>query len=389
MSKPRMTVLVGSGASIEFGVSGVKDLTRALNDRTRADEYARYVGADAALDTIIAKLKTLYADPAEVNFERIYHVANRLMQHARNPDQALPEFKPILHPFMAALPPEFDERRLRALERAYVKHLFAIIAEESALADVSAIKTFVDQLQTAYLPRIYSLNYDDLFWRAAPDLLTGFGRVPGPNPFDGSTFFAQTDRAALFYLHGSIHISFAHPPRGDIGELFWFEEVDDAAKSSDFHGSSPGQADGTFIERSPLVTGLEKSASVLTAPFSYYFSELLRDLMTSDIILVIGYGLADPHVNAHLRLARTSPRQPRLVVIDYFDWMKVFANNSPWINNFSHTLHVALPDHLAAVPMGVGDWQAIKDGKAAVWNRGFKAFLASGVDAATIAARLA
>ncbi len=388
MPKPKITILVGSGASLEFGVSGVARLTEKLNARTRADSYVQHTGADAALDTIIQKLETLYDTPAEANFERIYHTANRLMQHARDPKMAAPEFRPVLHPFIAPLPPALDERKLRVLERAYIKHLFAIIAEESAGADVAEIEVFLDSLMAAYTPRIYSLNYDDLFHRACPRLFTGFGRAAGPNRFDSASFFARRDEPALFHTHGSIHISFAAPPAGDIGELFWFENVAEATRGSDFSGSGSGQADGTFIERSPLITGLEKSASVLAPPFSFYFSEFLRDLMTSDIVVVIGYGLADPHVNAHLSIARSSNDGPRLIVIDYFEWLDEFHLNSFKSAHFSNVLRAPISDDLTVVPMDVSGWRAIKDRRAAVWNLGFRKFLASHPDFSSLAARL-
>jgi hypothetical protein len=253
---------------------------------------------------------------------------------------------------------------------------------------MGAIKPFLDGLQVPYTPRVYSLNYDDILWRAAPGLFTGFGQAAGPNRFDSSAFFARRDEPALFYLHGSIHISFADPHAGDVGELFWFQDVAEAAKGSDYTGTGEGQADGTFVERSPLVTGLEKSASVLAAPFSFYFSELLRDLMTSDIILIVGYGLADAHVNALLKVARTSPRQPSLVVLDYFDWMDVFHNTSAKTLRFTGVLRSPIFDDLTTVPMSVSGWRTIKGHRAAIWNGGFKAFLATGTDIASIVADL-
>jgi hypothetical protein len=152
--------------------------------RANIDAWVQHNKADAALSTIIARLTALYGNTDEVHFERIYHVANRLMQHARDPSTAAHEFRPVMQPFFADLPPELTENALHVLERAYLRHLFKIIAEKSLTPDVSAIAGFVDNLRRHFAVRIYSLNYDNLFYRACPSLFTGFS---GSRNCSGST----------------------------------------------------------------------------------------------------------------------------------------------------------------------------------------------------------
>lgn len=358
-----------------YGVPGVLALTKELNSRTMGDTWVKHNKADVALGIIIARLTSLYGNPDEVHFERIYHVANRLMQHARDPAKAAPEFRPVMQPFFADLPPELTENALHVLERAYLRHLFKIIAEKSLAPDVSAIAAFVDDLRRHFAVRIYSLNYDDLFYRACPDLFTGFGGAKSPRRFDRDTFFSMREADALFHLHGSIHVSYTNPGAGEFAELFWFDEVSEAIKSADYSGSGRDQGDGTFIERSPLVTGLEKSASVLSMPHSFYYSEMLRDVMTCDTLFVIGYGLGDPHVNEQLKTARAGPNPPRIVVIDYFDWMEMFGSVSPKARHLIHTLRIPVYESITAVPGPRPGWRQSVSDRAVIWSKGFVDFL--------------
>jgi hypothetical protein len=67
-------------------------------------------------------------------------------------------------------------------------------------------------------------------------------------------FWTDEDRPSLLHLHGSVHMGFAPPPDGDIGELLWFDDLAESLNHSSFSGSPMGpRMDGTSILRSPIV----------------------------------------------------------------------------------------------------------------------------------------
>jgi hypothetical protein len=121
-------------------------------------------------------------------------------------------------------------------------------------------------------------------------------------------------------------MGFQHPPRGEIGGLFWFDDRDEALKHSSFAGSSPSRMDGTSVLLSAVITGLEKLSRVQQRPFAHFYSMMARDAMRADIVFVIGSGLDDLHLNTWLGEARSRTPKPPLLFVDY--WSKRFENDT-------------------------------------------------------------
>jgi hypothetical protein len=196
-----------------------------------------------------------------------------------------------------------------------------IFAEVSASCEkhpisLAPLTDFFGAMRGKYITRIYTTNYDDFPLQAARDLYTGFDPAASAKAkrFEIDSFWHKENLHSLFHLHGSVHMGFPHPDAGiAIGELAWFDDLGEALKYSSFSGSTIPQMDGRSFMRTAVITGLDKLSRLQQRPLSHFYSALARDLMLADIIVVIGSGLGDLHLNTWLHEARTVdyPREVR------------------------------------------------------------------------------
>jgi hypothetical protein len=380
----RAMVLFGAGASVEFQVPSTNDLTNKIEQEIMADSLMQMTGGNAAFQVIKNGLDGYLQKPGIVNFEQIYHCAHELRFTYPPTPGAYDKFKPIMQPFVS----NTTGLTRGALDALCSKIVEIIVKEvshscDSNTLDLGPLTDFIEALRADYVTRIYTTNYDDFPLQAVPDLYTGFdpARKSGPKRFDVNRYW-QTERwDGIFHLHGSVHMGFATPPHGNIGELFWFNDRAEALKHSSFSGSSPSRMDGTSVLRTAVITGLEKLSRVQEKPFSHFYSMMARDAMRADVIFVIGSGLADLHLNTWLAQARSRTPKPALLFVDYwqngFEEDTYFDPDSKTIKLF-HELQVYITKQYRGTR--AGDWIVSQDRTAAIWDKGFQAFLNAPVD---------
>lgn len=380
MPRKRAIVLMGAGVSFDYGAPLTKPLSDTIQAVVTRDGVAKQTGAAAAFVKIRNKLKT-YLE-AEPNFEQIYHCAHELLEmHAPSPGAA-EEFRPLLFPFLAGRG-QISRLSLASLLDKIVDVIFDQITAACANNAVSLtpLKGFISGLRTNFTTRIYTTNYDDLVYQAAPDLYTGFDGTPRPEAkrFQLDRFWEADEADSLFHLHGSVHMGFPHPPPGgDLGELCWYDDRAEARKYASFKGSGVRRMDGTEFIRTAVITGLDKLSRLQQRPFAHFYAALAQDLMRADCIFVIGSGLADLHLNTWLKEARSRERKPPLLFVDKwgehgFMAAAMFDHCRREIEMF-HALGIHIAGPADAHELGKG-WLVARDGSAAVWERGFQAFL--------------
>lgn len=337
----------------------------------------QHTGGDAAFEEIKRRLGSHLQGP--VNFEHIYHCAHELRFASGPTPGAADEFKPVMHPFLSDTT-GLSPQALQALCGKIVEVIYAEVSRScgSNPLALGPLSDFVEFLRSQYVTRLYTTNYDDFILQAVPDLYTGFGAVAtGARRFDLQRFWWRERWDALAYLHGSVHMGFPNPPRGDIGELSWFDDRVEALRHSSFSGSSPSRMDGTSVLLTAVITGLEKLSRVQQRPFAHYYSMMARDSMRADVIFVIGSGLADLHLNTWLGEARSRTPKPPLLFVDC--WPKGFEHDmySPYPDaktiRLFHKLQVHISDDHKGTRMG--SWIVSQERSAAVWDKGFQAFL--------------
>lgn len=379
-----MLVLLGAGASVEYKVPTTDQLTAAIEREVMGDPWLKTTGGDAAFAIIKGRLKAYLHRPGIVNFEHIYHCAHELIFAFPPPPGAVDEFRPLLLPFLA----NTSGIRQDALQSLRKKMAEVIFAEVCAACDSNPLSLrpladFVAALRADHVTRIYTTNYDDFLLQAAPDLYTGFEATPstGPKRFESDHFWHKEDLASAFYLHGSVHMGFTAPHviNGEVGELFWFDNRATALKHSSFSGGSRAtlRMDGSSYEPSAVVTGLDKLSLLQQRPLSDFYSALARDAMLADLLIVIGSGLADLHLNTWLAEARSRTPKPPLLFVDYwpngFEIDAYFEIERKTIELF-HRLQVHISERMPGTRVGTG-WTLADDRMSAIWDRGFQAFL--------------
>ena len=387
MHKNRALVLIGAGASLEFGAPSTSDLTNFIEKKIFSDDWMRHKAGDHAWSEIKHTLSGYFKHDADnikshqaVNFEHIYHCAHELLSTFEPAERTVNEFRPVLVPFIKRHT-NLGDSTLKALVNRIAEFIFAEMVTVCERAKcLNTLTAFLAKLRQDYIVRIYTTNYDDFLLQAAPDLFTGFDPEPriGAKPFDRQKFWNAIDQDCSFPLHGSVHLSFRIPHASvtDINALYWYDSRDEALLNSSYSGSDDQRMDGGKTVRSAIITGLDKLAPLQRQPFSHYYASMARDAMEAEIIFVIGCGLGDLHLNTWLGEARRRDPMPPLVFIDY--WSDSFLCAASFELGrkeieMSHTLCMPFMDY--GVTEHCSGWNLDKRGTYAIWDKGFSEFL--------------
>jgi hypothetical protein len=157
-----------------------------------------------------------------------------------------------------------------------------------------------------------------------------------------------------------------------------FDDRETARRHALFHGGDEHRMDGSGLRRTSVITGLDKLSRLQQRPFSHLYSAFARDASLCNVIYVIGYGLADFHLNKWLHEARLRNPRPSILFVDL--WRDGFAAHirevSPKPLRMFHSLRIEINDPREAYSPAPG-WTVSNDRTAAVWDRGFQAFLNS------------
>jgi len=382
--RKRALLLVGAGASIDFGVPSTQKLTNIIANKIANDSWMQRSGADSAFKEIQATLGAYYQGGVEaVNFEQIYHCAHELLFTFSPGESAVNAYRPALFPFLTRRITA-DENSLIDLKQGIISEAYNVISTACGKPQnsIKSLSNFIENMRSNFLTRIYTTNYDDFILQAAPDLFTGFEAAPstGPARFQGKDFWNAAAKDCLYHLHGSIHCGFSHSvktPRW--AELFWYRERDEALRNAFYLGTADRRMDGSTVDPTAIITGLDKLSRLQRQPFSYYYSSFNEDVLRADIILIIGYGLGDLHLNSWIREARLySPRTP-IILIDF--WPDGFMDSAAYnetdrkLSEIWHELKMALGYEPHRDFHGIPNWTLDYKKSCAVWDNGFKSFL--------------
>ncbi|TPG04133.1 hypothetical protein EAH88_18670 [Rhodanobacter glycinis] len=382
-TKKRAVVLMGAGAGLHLGAPRTRELTDHIRASVAEADYHGQTVLQDAFQEIEDRLAEYLEQPSDVNFEHIYHVVHELLKHMPHTKGAVNEFRPLLSPFFTSIL-HLDERVLHRLATAITDAIFACLTAASmAKPDTTTLATFIKTIRVDHTLRLYTTNYDDLVLQAAPDLYTGFvERDDGePGQFDVDNFYQRQDTDGAFYLHGSVHFGFPPPnaaTKTGIGEIRWFRDPSVAKKFQ--NGGTRSEArtmDGMSVLRSTVVTGLDKLNALQAIPMAHFYQAFAQDVMLADIIYVIGSGLSDLHLNVWLGQARSRSKPPVLVFVDFWVDGYEMPSGGRMSNKdveLFHRLKVHATREYSAMHPSRG-WTIAGDKSAAIWDRGFDAFL--------------
>ncbi len=179
------------------------------------------VGGDNAFQTIKNGQSAYLQKPGVVRFEQIYHCVHELLHFYPPTVGSVDEFRPLLLPFLTNSS-GLQKDALGSRERKIIEVIYTQVSSFCARPKCSLypLCEFLTRLRETHTTRIYSTNHDDFLSQAVDGLFTGFEMSPGSCArFDGRQFLNQTNKHALFHLHGSIHMAYGDMGAADMGEL--------------------------------------------------------------------------------------------------------------------------------------------------------------------------
>lgn len=319
--KPRIIVLLGAGASVDAGVPSTNDLTEfLLNSEIQAilPTHAEFRSKSKSGFTgplrleipvcraVHSGLRSSFKYP---NFEHILAALEELqaISSSQIGFEVSDDLAHVLSPFVSidSRYNALNQPGLMAFARHEIIDLLALHIHEKLFLNSGArqpTNEFIRELEKSFSLSVYSLNYDDLI-----DDSTVFydGFEPGQSSykrFDRRKYLQMCqdeDLNRLMHLHGSIRFGYPNDNyHDDPSELVKYDVADDAIGT--FDGRSNEIFDrGTVISTAPIISGFHKVAKLTHSPipYGYYYHSFLSELMSTNRLLVIGYGAGDEHIN--------------------------------------------------------------------------------------------
>ncbi|GJD32713.1 hypothetical protein PMNALOAF_3990 [Methylobacterium adhaesivum] len=367
MSKRKLLIVVGAGASLDFGLPSVSDVDRILDARAAAlyplasdptSNLYRYCRNE--IDAYY-KASPKPALRNWTNFEEVLYQLNLLSPYFGDPSHVRGS-NALLSP--VDLPDVLVSGAKRAVDSDIIKSLTSALIDELVDSfidkcsnlpsiksrEIAEVNNFLSVLRKEFDVGIMTLNYDNVFEQADPNLFTGFD--PATGVFDASSVFARGQWDFVYHLHGSIHFAMTGTSSAMHGITWRKIPTKDAA----VHASGRNlqdTAEGTDYPISPIVAGYGKTNQTLRQPFRTYFAQANRIIHEADALMFIGYGFGDLHLNAVFSDI-SNRRRPTLVV----DWASndqdpLQFRHDNWTYNLFRTIpanafEMAEPGHKAA-----------------------------------------
>ena len=382
--KQRALVIVGAGASVEYGIPATEKFNGLIDAGIAGDTYCSSVGGHDAYLDVKKTLESYYGNPSEAHFERIYHVMHELYAFEKTPG-AVPKYSAVMQPFLKQKK-EYSSKALKVACQSMLKIIYKEVSSacEKPIVSLQSLESFFSSLEKKFIPRVYTTNYDDFISQATQDqYFTGFD-LPSDNHqiFNSKSYWSNWNKPGLFHLHGSVHFGFPAPQTHI--ELAWYNSRTEAIKNSEFNGSIISTMDGTGVERSAIITGLNKLDRLQQTPFATYYSGLSRDVIEADIVIILGSGLADLHLNTWFReIRKHSSHQTPLLYVGY--WGGNAEDFCSSIRFEQDELQIALFHDLGfdlnipeAQFRAIDGWTIDANNTGAVWADGFQSFLSKG-----------
>jgi len=175
----KVCLILGAGASIEFGAPSTEVLTTLIEKCLEDDKWVQDKNAFATYQFIKGKLQKFLVKPGTLHFEHIYHCVHELLKFSYEvSEEAFDEFRYLLQPFLSLIEKNdlLAEDKLRCLEQRYIQFIYEVISKscETPKRPIGPLRKFIKTLTESNVLRIYNLNYDDFCFQAGSSLYTGF-----------------------------------------------------------------------------------------------------------------------------------------------------------------------------------------------------------------------
>lgn len=327
MTKKKLLMVVGAGASLDFDMPSVSGVHEIINERMQAHyplDLQPGTNLYVWIRDAIARHWTTFV-PAHLrrspHFEDVLYTifalsaafpsgADTSSLGALITPTAMPDVNFMARQKRSAGPNLLEELGHAAID-ALVSELRARCTrvETKHAAEFAKLKHLVTALQDEFEIAIVTLNYDDVLLRALPDLETGFN---DKGRFDEQRIFTR-NWPCLLHLHGSVHFNQVMA-EGDLHHICWQDDLSQSFQSNAAGRSGQTSTEGATFPNSIVVAGYGKTTQILRRPFRTYYSELDRLVSQCDALLFAGYGFGDVHLNKAFETFRDHRNRPVTVL---------------------------------------------------------------------------
>lgn len=332
-AKPKLTVLLGAGSSVSFGLPGTGDLTTRVFDALKQAEQTPLLSSTVGPDrTELLHEHLKSALGSALNFEHVLHALEAIQSLDRTWRAGTRHDYKIIEGILAGGPAGpvtscFDEHyKYLAVNAVFTTVYESLVAASAKLTNHSAWNdwvTFVKQLTDTFDVTFATTNYDHVLEEAlafTPED-EGFFQIRGEtawrfNPRPGH-------RLRLLHLHGNIRFGHLTGDRDDYRwedsweDLYWYQDHKEAFETW-LKGSNGTSGAGQALHVGPIITGLHKPSKLLVEPYRTYSEAFSSALFHNSRLLVVGYGFGDPHLNYVLRrMGKWHGQDRRIAYVGY------------------------------------------------------------------------
>ncbi|MAL59210.1 MAG: hypothetical protein CMC14_04105 [Flavobacteriaceae bacterium] len=331
----KLLIVLGAGASIEFGMPSVYEIDK-LFERRASDNYSLKNKEESKNLYTWLKEKILnhrkenakIGIKYELNFETLLFTMQNIssISNEENIDynKSLKAFIK-LNQFPEIITRYREEKRadgndFKDMQASLTDQLLIHIRRKCLTLnkdkrdELNKAKQFFNDLKEEYDLGFINLNYDNVILNILPDLSTGFNLEDGK--FDKTEFYSNKWNFC-YHLHGSIHFNMTNDgPQSH--NIIWENDLNNNFQTRSTNRNVNYTSEGNYHLNSTIISGLDKANQLLRAPYRQYYMKIDSLVNESDAILFIGYGFNDMHLNKVFPSHRFSPNKKRnVVVIDY------------------------------------------------------------------------
>lgn len=352
MSKPRLSILLGAGATCECTGITTTHLTNLViqKKQTYFDSITHQLLEYPILNFIYDSLVKRALPDELVTFEDILHTLEMLESYhsAQNP-HTVKDYRSVFSVF-TNLKPEFADilPAVYAAENDLIQVIIQEIAShENDWQDAANhwFKHFFQDLAQIFDLDIFTLNYDSWLEHIFNNQYTdGYCSIDSEYfYFDPQKLYIHPNLHTINHLHGQICFT-SHSPNPkshliyeDPLALFKVKDFSIIQNTPFFLSSMLQTQSGEHLHRAPIISGLRKTEKISIPPYDAYYHHLYDNILNSPRLLIIGYSFGDLYLNSLLKqFTYLHPKNGKAIIIDYANsnnWCPFLDNNSTISHN--------------------------------------------------------
>jgi len=329
MSKKKLLVVAGAGASIELGMPSVSEVGDILSKKAQ-ERYPLANEPDNNLYNWLARTVKDYWDKSGTgqtpNFEDLMHSIFLLSAvypkgiftsplgamvktndfpdiklFGRTIDQANQNVWGHFSDFLTDTIIQNFREKCRHLHNERAKEL-------------GEIQQFFATLSKQFELSVVTVNYDNIINQSIPGLENGFDQK---GIFNEKLLFNREQWPCILHLHGSVHFDMRHT-KYDLHDIQWEPNLKTQFNQNAAGRSAVHADEGITFPQSVIIAGHGKTSQITRRPFRTYYSELDRLANQSDALISLGYGFGDSHLNQAFETYRDNRKRP-VVIVDFAD----------------------------------------------------------------------